>query len=212
MSNLETPTEAFFPATLMPDPDWWSALWPDPCAVLAALGLSAGQSAVDLCCGNGHFTAAMGAIARDVTAIDLDAGLIEQARERCDRSGLANCTFVRGDAYRLGQLVGAPVDFVLMANTFHGVPDKPRLAAAVASVLKPDGWFAVVNWHKRPREQTSVLDQPRGPRTELRMSSEEVTASIADSGLRRIRDVELPPYHYGALFQRLNPGTSRRAL
>ncbi|MBN6743241.1 hypothetical protein JKG47_22800, partial [Acidithiobacillus sp. MC6.1] len=49
--------EAFFPATVMPDPDWWHALWPDPEGVLRALGIGPGLGVVDLCCGDGHFTA-----------------------------------------------------------------------------------------------------------------------------------------------------------
>ena len=31
--------------------------------------------------------------------------------------------------------------------------------------------FAIVNWHKRPREETPILGEPRGPKTELRMSA-----------------------------------------
>ena len=34
---------------------------------------------------------------------------------------------------------------MLMATTFHGVPDKLRLVRAVAAVLKPGGEFAVIN-------------------------------------------------------------------
>jgi len=40
-----------FPATLMPDKDWWQALWPDPRAVLTAVGIEPGMQVVDLCCG-----------------------------------------------------------------------------------------------------------------------------------------------------------------
>jgi SAM-dependent methyltransferase len=55
---------------------------------------------------------------------------------------------------------------VIIANTFHGVPDKTRLCQAVASALKPGGRFVVVNWHRRPREETTVFGQLRGPKTE----------------------------------------------
>ena len=49
-------TKGFFPATSMPDPEWWQALWPDPGEVLRALGLGPGLAVVDLCCGEGRFT------------------------------------------------------------------------------------------------------------------------------------------------------------
>jgi len=98
--------------------------------------------------------------------------------------------------------VGRPVDYVLIANTFHGVPDKLRLARGVAAVLKPGGRFAVINWHRRPREQTTVLGQPRGPKTEMRMEPREVADTIKGADLTLTDVIELPPYHYGAIFVR----------
>ncbi len=68
--------------------------------------------------------------------------------------------------------------------------------------LRPGGLFAIVNWHARPREETTVLGEPRGPRTELRMSPEQTIAAVEASGLRFARLVEVPPYHYGAVFER----------
>ena len=51
------PIEGSFPATAMPDSDWWEALWPRPGEVLAELGLEPDMEVVDLCCGDGLFTA-----------------------------------------------------------------------------------------------------------------------------------------------------------
>jgi SAM-dependent methyltransferase len=116
-------------------------------------------------------------------------------------SGVINCDFIAGDAYDIAKLAG-PADFVFMANAFHGVPDRSRLAQAVASALKTDGYFAIVNWHKRPREETPILGEPRGPKTELRMSPEETIKAVEGRGLKFTKIVEVPPYHYGVVFQR----------
>ena len=48
-----------FHATAMPDGDWWRALWPDPAAVVDALGIQSGTTVVDVGCGDGYFTAAI---------------------------------------------------------------------------------------------------------------------------------------------------------
>ena len=93
------------------------------------------------------------------------------------RNGLTNCDFVSGDAYDIAKLT-APADFVFLANAFHGVPDRARLAEAVRTALKVDSSFAIINWHKRPREETPILREPRGPKTELRMSPEETIKAI----------------------------------
>jgi SAM-dependent methyltransferase len=109
---------------------------------------------------------------------------------------------VEGDAYELANLARSPVDFVFMANAFHGVPDQPRLARAVRQTLKPGGRFVVVNWHRRPREETTLMGEPRGPKTELRMSPEQTIKAVERGGLELAEIVELPPYHYGAVFER----------
>ena len=92
-----------------------------------------------------------------------------------------------------------------MANAFHGVPDQLRLVHAVRKALKATGQFAIVNWHRHPREETMILGEPRGPKTELRLSPEQTIAAVEGSGLKLSRLVELPPYHYGAVFKQPVP-------
>jgi len=186
----------------MPDRDWWETLWRDPAEVLRSLGLKPGMAAVDLCCGDGWFTLAMARIAGHTLAIDMDATLLEAARRRVEESGPANCRFFKGDARDITKLVPEPVDFVLLANVFHGVPDKVSLSREVGSVLRPGGLLVILNWHARPREETQVLGRPRGPATELRMAPEAVRQAVEPAGLAWVRTVELPPYHYGITFAR----------
>ena len=66
--------------------------------------------------------------------------------------------------------------------------------------VRVGGLFAIVNWHQRPREQTTILGEPRGPKTELRIGPEITKAAVEPSGLKLTSLVELPPYHYGAVF------------
>ena len=140
----------FFQGTEMPTAGWWEALWPDPAGVLAAVGVRSGMDVIDLCAGDGWFTL-QAKVARHVSAIDIDPHFLEVARHRLAENGVTNCALIAGDAYDIAKLA-APADFVFMANAFHGVPDRSRLAQAVGSALKADGYFAIVNWHKRPRE------------------------------------------------------------
>jgi len=186
----------------MPEGGWWEALWSDPARVLRDAGVASGMEAIDLCCGNGWFTVPLCQMARRVIAIDVDRTLLDAAQASVRRAGASNCTFVESDAYELPRIVRRPVDHVFLANAFHGVPDKPRLARAVHSVLKPGGLFAVVNWHARPRDETIVLGEPRGPATELRMTPEQTIRGIEPGGLRFRDQVEVSPFHYGAIFER----------
>src|ERR1700741_1956470 len=96
----------FFQGTEMPTAGWWEALWPDPAGVLAAVGLRPGMDVIDLCAGDGWFTLPIARIARRVTAIDLDSGLLGAARQRLIENAVTNCDFVAGDAYDLATLAG----------------------------------------------------------------------------------------------------------
>ncbi len=179
----------------MPDSEWWEALWPDPANVLTAVGIKPGMDVIDLCCGDGWFTLPIAKIAQRVIAIDIDAGLLKQTQLRLENSKIKNCDYVEGDAYDLAKMAQHPVDFVFMANVFHGVPDKQRMACAIHRILRQGGRFAVINWCARPREESTILGQPRGPATELRMTPEATVAEVEQSGLQLQNIVEVSPYH-----------------
>ena len=192
----------FFEGTEMPSAGWWEALFADPTGIVAALGVAAGTTVVDLCAGDGWFTRAIAKSARRVIAIDIEPSLLDLSGKRLAESGITNVAFMPGDAFAIAAMVTKPADLVFMANCFHGVPDAGRLAGEIARVLRPGGIFSVLNWHNRPREETVVLGEPRGPKTELRLSPAQTIAKVEAGGLVHARTIEVPPYHYGALFRR----------
>jgi ubiquinone/menaquinone biosynthesis C-methylase UbiE len=186
----------------MPDRDWWSALWPNPADILRKIGIKSDMTVLDLCCGDGYFTAPLTRLVEGkVYALDLDPAMIETAKAETTRQGGSVLGWFCADARDLAGLLPELVDYVLMANTFHGVPDQASLARVVQKVLRPGGLFGIVNWHALSREQTTVLDLPRGPRTDMRMEPETIAAIIEPQGFQHVVLVELPPYHYGVVFE-----------
>lgn len=196
-------TVALFKATAMPDRDWWQALWPDPAGVLTSIGIGPGMTVIDLCCGDGYFTAPLSRLVNGrVYGVDLDPAMLAQTQQEMRRIGAPPCRLIEGDAFEIASRVPEKVDYVLLANTFHGVPDKTAVAKVVRSVLKDNGCFGIINWYPKSREETPVLGKPRGPATELRMSPEQVRRVVEPAGFTLQRVVDLPPYHYGAIFMR----------
>lgn len=194
--------EQIFPATAMPDRQWWQVLWPDPEAVLRRLDIGTGIVVADLCCGDGYFTAPLAHLVDGrVYALDLDPAMLERARTEVMQAGASVLGFLCADARDVAAVLPEKVDVVLMANTFHGVPQQTGLARAVAAALKPGGRFVIVNWHARSREETTVLGRPRGPKTEMRMSPENLRGVVEPAGFALEKVVELPPFHYGAIFE-----------
>jgi ubiquinone/menaquinone biosynthesis C-methylase UbiE len=200
---------AYFPATGMPDDDWWHALWPDPEGVLVKIGISPGQTVIDLCCGNGHFTTPLASLLGKkghIFAVDMDSAMLNAARSRMekssDRDQIATIEWIETDARYLDLALEGKgeADALIIANTFHGVPDQQALSSAVARVLKPGGQFMIINWHDHPRDETTIGGKPRGPKTEMRMSPDDVARVVLPAGFALKEVVDLLPYHYGAVF------------
>jgi SAM-dependent methyltransferase len=193
-----------FPATAMPDADWWQALWPDPVSVLTKSGVKPGMDVVDLCCGNGFFTLPLSSLIEsgNLFSLDLDKELLAQAESGSNDENCKNVEFIFADAVDLLDHLSDRVDMVFMANTFHGVPDKFALSEVINQALNSAGRFVIVNWHKIPREETRVLDQARGPDFELRMSPEDVQKIVKPAGFLLDEVVDVGPYHYAAIFSK----------
>jgi SAM-dependent methyltransferase len=171
---------------------------------LQKLGVPRGETSVDLCSGDGYFTAPLSrlAVPGRVYALEIDPEMVERAREYLAVCGGGNCIVIEDDARRLAAHVPEPVAFTLITNTFYGILalDRRELIHKSYQVLRPGGLFAIINWHPLPSEQTPVLDEPRGPPTQMRMSIEQTRAAVEPEGFELQRIVELPPYYYGMVF------------
>ncbi|WP_267641307.1 class I SAM-dependent methyltransferase [Haloarchaeobius amylolyticus] len=187
-----------FQNTGQPDRDWWGALWPDPAGTLRDLGLEPGDTVADVASGNGYFTLPAARITGEpVYAVDIDSELLADLASRADAAGLDTIATIEGDARALPALLPEPVDVVLFANTLHGVPEPAAFLEGAREVLRDGGRLVVVNWHDLPREETTVLDEVRGPPTDLRLCEGDCRDIVRAAGFEDVQVVDLPPYHYG---------------
>lgn len=190
-----------FQNTGMPDWDWWGELWPDPAGVLDDVGLLEADSLVDIACGDGYFTIPAAEHVETVYGVDLNTDLLAALGDHADEAGV-EITAVEGDARDLPDLLPEPVEAALLANVFHGVDDRPGFARQVYEVLEPGGRFVLINWDARPREETTLLGEPRGPPSELRIGPEVTHEAVEDAGFTVVETVELPPYHHAVVCEK----------
>lgn len=193
---------AEFQNTGQPDWDWWGRLWPTPGETLRRLGVSDGDTVVEVGSGNGYFALPAARIAEPapVYAVELNRELLEEAARLAEMNGIENIITVHADATSLSDHLPGDADVALVANILHGVDDKVGLAREVRGTISPDGRLVVVNWRNVPMEETTLGDEQRGPPTELRMSPVETEDAVKEAGFEVLRTVELPPYHYGTVF------------
>ena len=132
---------------------------------LPAPGTDGGASRVlDLGCGSGASSRALltawfaqGGSADDltVTGVDASEGMVEQARAK---TWPPTVTQVVSDALAyLESLPSGSVDGVLAAYLLRNVPDRARLVAEVARVLRPGGGFVVHDYSVAGDTRARVL-------------------------------------------------------
>jgi len=125
--------------------------------ILGALGLRAGQAALDIGCGTGDDVRAMAAIVGPggrAVGVDVSEALLAEARRRAEGLGLP-VAFHVGDAHRL-PLADGGFDVVRAERTLQHLADPQRALGEMARVARPGGRIAVAE----PDWETLVIDLP----------------------------------------------------
>jgi ubiquinone/menaquinone biosynthesis C-methylase UbiE len=101
------------------------------------LGLDGRGRLLDVGCGPGTVTLRLASLFESVTGLDPDAEMLDEASRAAARRGASNATWVRQRAEALPAGLGC-FRVVTFAASFHWM-DRPRVAAAVATMLDPGG-------------------------------------------------------------------------
>ncbi|MFF4618376.1 class I SAM-dependent methyltransferase [Nonomuraea jabiensis] len=112
--------------------------------LVEAAGVRAGQSVLDVACGQGNAAIAGARRFADATGVDYASGLLAQGRSRAAAERL-DVTFLEGDAERL-PFPDASFDVALSTVGVMFAPDQQRAAAEVARVTRPGGTVALAGW------------------------------------------------------------------
>jgi ubiquinone/menaquinone biosynthesis C-methylase UbiE len=149
--------------------------WQMPARVIDALQLKKGQAVADVGAGTGYFSTrlAKSAAAPRVYAVDIEPSMVAHLTERAKGEGLANMTAVLAGADTTN--LPAPVDVVLIVDTFHHIPNRVAYFTALKAKLKPGGRVAIVDFRK---------DAPQGPPVEFRFTPDQITAELAQAGFQ----------------------------
>jgi ubiquinone/menaquinone biosynthesis C-methylase UbiE len=164
--------------------------WQKPDELVAALGVSPGDTIAEVGAGPGYFTLrlarAVGPLGR-VYAVDVVPEIMAVLRQRLDGAALGNVTPVlaRDDDPLLPP---ASCDLVLIVNTFHHFPDGVAYLRLLASKLKPGGRIVNVDYHQR--------EMPVGPPAEHKVARDDFLAAARDAGLSVIDELTWLPYQY----------------
>lgn len=151
--------------------------WQRPEEIVAALGLQAGDTVVDLGAGTGYLVPPLSAAVGpegQVIALDIEPAMLQFLDEAAQREGWTN---VRTHAASPSDPLLAPesVDAVVTLNTWHHIEAREAYAALVFKALKPGGTFVVVDFLKEPTEGM-------GPPMEMRLHADQISAELRAGG------------------------------
>jgi predicted methyltransferase len=169
--------------------------WQKPDQVVAALGLTKGQTACDIGSGPGYFTLRLARAVGPtgfVYAEDVEARMLTTLRDRLERARVRNVAPVLG-------LSDDPLlppgicDVVLVVDTYHQFPDRAAYLKQLRRSLKPKGRVVNIDYHRRPT--------PVGPPLDHRVAREVFLSEASAAGLTLAGEQSFLPYQYFLLLQ-----------
>ena len=97
-----------------------------------------------------------------VVGLDLSAGMLAQAQQRCDEHGLSNCELVQGDALA-PPFAGESFDHIMITYTVSVVSDPALLMRHARRMLKPGGRVVIVNHFQSVHRPLAVIERLVNP-------------------------------------------------
>lgn len=111
---------------------------------------------VDFGCGTGVLSVALARWAKSVVAIDRNADVLEQAKERARAAKAKNITFLREDLHELS-LPSGKKDLVVLSQSLHHVDRPEAVLKEAARILEPGGKIIVLEL--MPHEEKWVVER-----------------------------------------------------
>jgi ubiquinone/menaquinone biosynthesis C-methylase UbiE len=155
--------------------------------LIGTAGIGPEDEVLDVACGPGLVACEVAKVARHVTGVDLTRAMIEQAEARQKSLGLANLTWVVGDAHPLA-FPDAAFSRVITRYTFHHFAEPGSVFAEMVRVCRGGGRVTVCDVFTTSPEQGEAydrLERHRDPSHTRALPMTELEALFA--GLKDVR-------------------------
>lgn len=165
------------------------------------LGLDGTGHLLDVGCGPGVLAVQLAAVVEQVTAVDPDADMLEQARLYAASSGVQRIDFIRARA----DLGLAPMRIVTFGQSFHRT-DRVPVAEAVYDLLEPGGAIVLVVHDPDGGSAPAGTGDPAIPDDEVQQLVSRYLGAQRQSGLPPRQSIQ-----HGAVREHAGTDTVRTA-
>lgn len=166
----------------------------NPLGTLQRIGIGGNHVVCDVGAGSGIFTIPAATLTSNtVFALEVDKAMLNLIEEKAQQNALTNIRLieVRDDRYDIDN---DSVDIVLLVTVLHEIDNKAAMLGEIHRVLKDEGKFAVIEFHKG--------ETPKGPPTHLRLDKTEVEAIAGKNGFAKIDSFDLEENMYCLVFKK----------
>lgn len=159
----------------------------NPALLARAMGLTGGETVVELGVGTGFFAEAVAPLCARFTGVDLSEKMLEVFRSKPAFAALANIEL------RAGKAEAAPVedgvaDVVYHVNLFHEIKDTGAFHREITRILRPGGRLYLADW--RAQETRG------GPPVDHRVPEVKAQALMRGAGFTEVQSLDLYHDHY----------------
>ena len=154
-SKLMNTATATHPTTISPNQALWemgdftriaATMRESGKALVDRLGIAPGLRGLDLGCGDGTTAVPAAELGARVTGVDIARNLVDAGNRRARERGLANLSFVHGDATNLHDLPDAGFDLTVSVFGAMFAPKPVEVAREAVRVTKRGGRIVMGNW------------------------------------------------------------------
>jgi SAM-dependent methyltransferase len=163
--------------------------WQKPDAVIRTLALAPSASVADIGAGTGYFSVRLARAlpAGQVFAIDVEPSMVEYVRARAKREGLPNIDAVLASPD--DPKIPAPVDLIIVVDTYHHLRDRTAYFRRLVPALKPAGRVAIVDF--KPESKMGPIEK---------LSPAQVIGELTGAGYKLVAEPDILPEQYFLIF------------
>ncbi len=162
--------------------------WQKPDEIVRALGVTPGQTVVDVGAGPGYFAIRLARAGTHVFAVEVEPKLIELLRDRVRDAGATDGVTPVFGLPDDPLVPPASCDLALVIDTFHHFPDGVAYLRRLMRALRPGGRIVNIDFHAR--------ELPVGPPVDHKVAREDFLRIAEQAGLTLAREETFLPYQY----------------